>query len=93
METNDHDILIEVKTILKAVVEDFRSFRRDTHEEIARLIVKVADIEKNKLSIVDFNEHDKNENDRLSRLEKAYWVAIGVTLVIQLLIPIIVKRF
>ncbi len=43
---NDHDILIEMRTVLKGVVDDFRVFRKDTHSEMLSMASKVSELER-----------------------------------------------
>ncbi len=92
METNDHDILIEVKTILKRVVEDFRAFRSDSHKQLSAVDVKLDNLEKNKVSIVDFRAHKDDNEMRMRKLERAYWVGLTLIGVIQFLAPVILSK-
>ncbi len=66
---NDHDILIEVKTILKGVVDDFRAYRKSSHDEMIAMDIRV------------------------SRLEKGYWMTIGIISFIQFIALIVTRKF
>lgn len=92
METNDHDILIEVKTILKGVVEDFRAYRGDNHKQMSIVDVKLDNLEKNKVSIVDFKALRDDNEARLKTLEKGYWIGLALIGVIQFLAPVILAK-
>ena len=89
---NDHDILIEVRTILASVVDDFRAYRMESHKAISSLEAKCAEIEKNKVSIVDYVKHVDGENMRLSRIEKLLWMLMGAVVVVQFLAPVIIDK-
>lgn len=92
METNDHDILIEVKTILKGVVEDFRAYRGDNHKQMSVVDVKLDNLEKNKVSVVDFRLYKDDNEARMRKLERAYWIGLTLVGVIQFLAPVILSK-
>ncbi len=89
---NDHDILIEMKTILKAVVDDFRSYRQESHKEIGTLNGAVSALEKTKLSIVDFAKHKEENELRVAKLERGYWMALGILALLQFVAPFIINK-
>jgi hypothetical protein len=90
---NDHDILIKVQTILEGIVADFRAYRAESHKAIASLEAKCSEIEKMKVSFIDFTEHKKTNDARLDRLEKGYWMALGIVAALQFLAPILINKF
>lgn len=90
---NDHDTLIEIKTILKGVVEDFRAYRQSTHKDISDISTRIFAMEGNKVSIAEYVENKKENEIRLRRLEKAYWFSLGIIALIQFLAPFISDKF
>lgn len=89
---NDHDILIEVKTLLGGVIDDFRSYRKSSHEEQVALSIRLGAMEGNKVSVAEFVEHKKDEDARISRVEKWQWMMMGAIVVMQFIAPFIVNK-
>ena len=90
--TNDHDILIKVQTILEGMVSDFRAYRAESHKAISTLEAKCNEIEKMKVSVVDFAKHTETDNLRLARLEKWQWMMMGAIVILQFIAPFIVNK-
>jgi hypothetical protein len=66
--TNDHDLLIEIKTNLSNLTGEMKLLRDDTKD-------RLSNVEKNKVERSDFIEY-KNDNDRKvdSKLDKTEFI-------------------
>lgn len=80
-----------MQTILEGMVNDFRAYRAESHKAIASLEAKCTEIEKMKVSVVEFAKHTEADNVRLSRLEKWQWTMIGAIVVMQFVAPILIN--
>jgi hypothetical protein len=89
---NDHDILIELKTILKGVVDDFRAYRTESHKSIELLHSKVTALEQAKVSIVEYSKMCDSTEERLSKVEKWQWMALGVIAILQFIAPFLINK-
>lgn len=82
--TNDHDLLIEIKTELKLFREESRAINNDTKE---RLVI-LGENKLEKESFTTFLVGDKTTKDdhetRLRFLERYAWLAIGAIGLIEL---------
>lgn len=91
-DTKDHDILVELKTMFKGMVDDFRAYRGESHKAIAVLEAKYTELEKMKVSLIDFVKHTEADNIRITKLERMQWMALGVVAVLQFLAPYIIGK-
>lgn len=81
--TTDHDLLIELRTEMKGVRQDIKSFSDDTKERLAALEVqKLSKDDFNKFLMEDTKTNDDKER-RLRFLERWGWAAWGVLGFIQ----------
>lgn len=81
--SSDHDLLIELRTEMKGVRQDIKSFSDDTKERLAALEVqKLSKDEFNKFLIEDTKANDDKER-RLRFLERWGWAAWGILGFIQ----------
>jgi len=89
--TNDHDILVELKTMFRSMADDFRAYRSESHKSIEMLNAKVHALEQAKVSIVDYTKMCETTEERLQKVERWQWVALGVVAVLQFLAPFIIN--
>jgi hypothetical protein len=75
--TTDHDLLIELRTEMKGMRADIKTFSDDTKERLASLEAKKVDKDEfSKFLISDGKESDDHER-RIRNLERWGWLAIG----------------
>lgn len=87
MADNDHDTLIEIKTLLTGVISDLRDFRKHNYAEMVAMSAKIDALDKSKASIVSVADQDL----RIERVERFQNIAFGVVLVAQFVAPFIIK--
>lgn len=68
--SNDHDLLIEIKTKLSSVIDEMRLMRDDTKE-------KVKTLEVNKVEVKDFNEYKVNITQSMNEIRLNYTNSIN----------------
>ena len=86
-EINDHDLLIELRTEVKGMRVDIRDLKDGTTKRITDVEHQANDLEKNKASKVDLD----NTNQRLDRVASRQNLMIGGLIVINVLLPFIIK--
>lgn len=91
-DSKDHDILVELKTMFKGIVDDFRAYRGESHKLITEMSAKIAELERIKVSMVDYMKANDAIDGRLTKLERMQWTALGVVAVLQFLAPYIINK-
>lgn len=104
--SSDHDLLIEIKTKVNGLTDEVRLMRDDTKREIKEIQatkVNVSEFNEHKLQ----HAKDDIENaNRLEKIDKRFetneskidnvlrnmYIAVGALIVIQILLPYILKR-
>ncbi len=75
--TSDHDLLIELRTEMKGMRQDIKTFSDDTKERLATLETKKLDKDEfNKFLIDDTKKSDDHER-RIRFIERYGWMALG----------------
>lgn len=97
---NDHDIMIEMRTILKGVVEDFRVYRKDNYTEMEKIRVSIHELVQRKLDLTEYARDAFNTTEalkahevRFQRLERLVYIAVGILGVAQFLAPFVMSKF
>jgi hypothetical protein len=86
-EINDHDLLIELRTEVKGMRVDIRDLKDGTAKRLTDVERDVDDLEKNKASKKDLEKTDT----RLDRVTTRQNLMIGGLIVVNVLIPFIIK--
>ncbi|MEW6126723.1 MAG: hypothetical protein AB1757_06770 [Acidobacteriota bacterium] len=87
MTQEDHDLLIELRTEVKGMRVDIRDLKDGTTERLTDVERDVDELEKNKASKVDLAQTDR----RLDRVRTTQNLMIGGLIVINVLLPFIIK--
>jgi hypothetical protein len=81
--STDHDLLIELRTEMKGMRADIKSFNDDTKERLASLQEKKLDKDEfGKFILEDSKQNDDHER-RIRFLERWGWAAWGAVCVIE----------
>ena len=91
-ERNDRDTLVEIKTILQGVVEDFRSYRKENYSAMSEQNRKIDNLEKGKASLLSFEKHVESSDERQRRIEKTVYTATGIIGALQFLAPYLLSK-
>lgn len=70
LNSSDHDLLIELRTIVRGMSTDLKEIKEDHR---ARLVA----VEQNKQDKAASEEAHKTLGDRLSSVEKRQWISMG----------------
>ena len=89
---NDHDLLIEISTVQKLIVEDFRSYRKSNLDAMHEQAKKIEGLEQSKASLRSFEDHVKSSDDRQGRLERVVYTATGIIGALQFLAPYLLGK-
>lgn len=85
-KSNDHDLIVEIKTELKLFREESRNINNDTKERL----IKLGENKLEKDSFSTFLQGDatfkKDHEARLRRLESWGWMAVGALTIVDALI-------
>lgn len=71
MEMNDHDLLIEVKTMQSVMLKDLKELKDN-------FAIRVSDLEEEKVNKADWDEDRKDKESRVRFIEKYVWGAMGI---------------
>jgi len=75
--TSDHDLLIELRTEMKGMRADIKSFNDDTKERLAAVETRKVEKDDFQRFLIDDNGVNKDHEDRLRFLERWGWMALG----------------
>lgn len=84
--TPDHDLLIELRTEVKGLRDDFKDMADNTKERITRLEETKLDKQAFTDFVADYKESKKETEDSVSFLTKWFWIAWGGVTVIQIIL-------
>lgn len=63
--STDHDLLIELRTVMTSMVNEFKQMREGTNKRIEALELKVEGLEKKDIMLSnDIKQNDRNSSDR-----------------------------
>jgi len=77
-QNNDHDLLVELRTEMKAVREDIKDLKDGTQARLSAL-------ESDRVTQKEFQEVKKDFESRIRFIEKYVWMAIGIVGLIDLI--------
>jgi hypothetical protein len=86
-ESNDHDLLIELRTEVKGMREDIRDMKDTTGKRLTDVEHQTIEIEKYKASKKDLDL----TNERLDRIATRQNLMIGGLMVINVILPFVIK--
>ena len=89
---NDHDLLIEISTVQKSLVDDFRSYRKENYAAMSDIHKKIDDLEREKASQTSFEKHVESSDERQRRIEKTVYTATGIIGALQFLAPYLLNK-
>jgi len=84
LNTNDHDVLIELRTEMRGVRADIKDIKEDTAHRVSLLEDNKIDKREVEKMLVEGNKvHDDHER-RIRKLEYFFWIGVGAVLLIEL---------
>ena len=75
--TTDHDLLIELRTEMKGMRADIKTFSDDTKERLASLEAKKLDKDEFNKFLIDDTKHNDDHERRIRFIERYGWMAVG----------------
>lgn len=85
--TNDHDLLVELRTEFRGMRNDIKELKDGTTSRLAALEKAVDDLETNKASKVDLEK----TNERVERINTRQNLILGGLILANILLPIILN--
>lgn len=89
-----------MRTILKAVVEDFRAYRKSNQDELDKIRLTIHELTQQKVGLTEYardtfetREALKNTESRFQRIERLMYIAVGILGAAQFIAPFIISKF
>lgn len=85
-QSQDHDLLIELRTEMRGLRTDFKAMADDTKERITRLEEKKLDKDDFQEFLTDYKLDRDKKQKSIDFLMKWFWIAWGAVVLLQILI-------
>jgi hypothetical protein len=89
MDPKDHDLLIELRTEVKGLREDFRTANTSIAAQLASLQTSKLDKDTFSDHLQKFEDHE----ERIRSLEKGFWKMVGALIVVQIVAEALLRYF
>lgn len=89
---NDHDLLIEISTVQRGLVDDFRVYRKENYTAMHEQSKKIDMLEQTKASRESFESHVQQSDIRQGRIERVVYTATGIIGALQFIAPYLLGK-